>query len=125
MGHNHLNNGPLPHIQAEARKSDERDALGTDSKRRKFSAREMLSRISQHKAGEKVTLRDGDENFHEILENSGLVDISNGEEVTTATRTNLDIPEPTLESLTFSMEKQILEIRKKLEDAKPERQSDR
>lgn len=106
-------NGPLPHLKDEARKADETDALEPDRKHRNFSARDMLKRIVQHKPGEPVSLRSEDEHFHEILEDSGLVDLSRTDEGTTATRTEAQDPAKPIETLTFRME-QIHENRKKL-----------
>ncbi|MBI5421810.1 hypothetical protein HZA44_01600 [Candidatus Peregrinibacteria bacterium] len=107
------NNSPLPHLEKEIRTADERESIGVDPKRRKFSARDMLNRIARHKPGEPVALRDGDEPFHQILEDSGLVNLSGA----VATRSDLDVPEQSLEVLTFTLEAQILAIRKKLENA--------
>ena len=111
-------NTPLPHIKDEARQVDEASDFETDSKHRNFSAREMLRRIVQHPAGASVTLRKDDDPFHEILEDSGLVELSHTEEGTVATRTENTTPEKPLESLTFRME-QIHAIRMKLIANKP------
>lgn len=114
------NNAPLPHLEKEIRTADEREAIGVDPKRRKFSARDMLNRIARHKPGDPVTLRDGDEHFHEILEHSGLLSLSG----TVATRTDFVVPEHSLEALTFTMEAQILAIRNKFKNEDSVKTSD-
>lgn len=116
-------NTPLPHIKDEARQVDEASAFETDPRHHNFSAREMLRRIVQHKAGEAVTLRDDDGHFHEILEDSGLIDLSKEGEQTTVTRTDAQAPAKPIEALTFRME-QIHEIRMKLMMQKPAKKTE-
>lgn len=116
-------NSPLPYLEGEARKAEERTALDANPNHRKFSARDMLKRIALHKAGEPVTLRDGDEHFHDILEDSGLIGLSKEGEQITVTRTDSQSPAKPIETLTFRME-QIHEIRLKLMAQKPTKKSD-
>jgi len=111
MHHTERHDRPLPHLIEEKSQETTRLHLGLDDRRgKKFSLYDLLARVSDHPAGEMITLREGDEILHEPLQEAGLVSIHVQGESTEIIRTGRPLAHQDIFKLTFTIKEKLLAV---------------